>query len=738
MQKIFGLANGLAIRVDVVEKRCIRLRLGDGESWSESGLNRYGILQSNLGACEASVTGRIVKLPDGYELAVGDDATMVLSRNGRVVTRITEFARRPTGGFRVMFDLSDDERLYGLGDENRERLQKRGHRAEMVLRNLTSYIPVPYLMSTGGWAVLVNTTCYHIIDAGAAQNDKVLCECAHGEADIYLFMGESQPELLDAYTKLSGRPALLPRWAYGFTFVCDEREVRARDVLYEALEFRRQGIPCDVIGLEPDWMEEHYDFSVNKKFSEKRFHRPHWRPPNGDGTFAGQLHKMGFRLSLWLCCDYDLSEYEEKLLQEEAADLNVAGDAAASVCKNDLEPANPGNEVRSAEDLIQDQHLSKGSTRIDRITVPGQPWFEHLKKFVDEGADAFKLDGANQVLFHPDRKWFNGMADYEMHNLYPVIYSKQMVNGFKEYTGRRAMVYTPGGYAGIQQYSATWTGDTGGGARPLAGLLNLAMSGHSNGTCDLQIWDREGIHSGMLLPWSQLLGWHMYTQPWFQGDDIYDCFKIYAKLRYKLLPYIYASAYQANLTGLPMMRPMPLAFPDDETGADLINQYMLGDWLLVASFTNRIYLPDGLWYNYWTKERLEGGRWLEVDNPADWGDGTQPLGGPLFVRAGAIIPTAPEMLFSHQQPNPDTYWEIYALDDGKSFFRVYTDDGVSLNFEKGVYMTTDIECTFKAGNVTVVEKTGEAHREKFMKGQKSHFQIFGGKTTTLPASNLNR
>ena len=110
-----------------------------------------------------------------------------------------------------------------------------------------------------------------------------------------------------------------------------------------------------------------------------------------------------------------------------------------------------------------------------------------MKKFVDDGASAFKLDGANQICFHPDRKWKNGMEDYEMHNLYPLLYNKQMSLGFREYTGRRSMIYSAGGYAGIQRYSATWAGDTGGGPGTLVSLLNHGLSGHSNVCTDMEV-----------------------------------------------------------------------------------------------------------------------------------------------------------------------------------------------------------------------------------------------------------
>jgi len=258
------------------------------------------------------------------------------------------------------------------------------------------------------------------VDAGATDPDRLVYSSRSGELDYYLIAGESLPELLDRHTEIAGRPALLPIWAYGLTFVCDERGVRGRDVLYDAHTFRREGIPCDVIGLEPGWMEERYDFSVDKKWSEERFHQPVWKPHQDPGGFTAGLKNMGFKMSLWLCCDYDLSEYEEAQLRSDAANADTASS----------EP--PTNSDRYGEDVIRDPHFLPSYQ--DKLTKPGEPWFEHLKKFVDNGAAAFKMDGANQVCFHPDRKWRNGMDDEEMHNLYPVLLAKQMSQGFQDYT----------------------------------------------------------------------------------------------------------------------------------------------------------------------------------------------------------------------------------------------------------------------------------------------------------------
>ena len=208
------------------------------------------------------------------------------------------------------------------------------------------------------------------------------------------------------------------------------------------------------MGLEPGWMSKNYDGTTAKEWHPQRFPIPYWAP-TGPHTFLGALQRKGFKLSLWLCCDYDLGVFEEQQLAgaRPIAASNAKSAATANVlerlCRRTFEQAD-----RRAKQTARPNRLRR------RDCSPG---FEHLKKFVDQGVAAFKLDGCAQVNEHPDRKWGNGMTDEEMHNLYPVIYAKQMARGFENHIRRRAMVYSADGYAGVQQYVATWAGDTGGG-----------------------------------------------------------------------------------------------------------------------------------------------------------------------------------------------------------------------------------------------------------------------------------
>ena len=287
------------------------------------------------------------------------------------------------------------------------------------------------------------------------------------------------------------------------------------------------------------------------------------------------------------------------------------------------------------------------------------------------------------------------MSDEEMHNLYPLLYSKQMHEGFREHTGRRATCFTPCGYAGLQRYTGTWAGDTGGGSKPLVSMLNLSLSGHSLMTVDMEVATKEDIHFGFLQPWVQLSSWDGWRHPWLLGDQLGPIFRDYLHLRYAMLPYIYSTAHQAYRTGMPILRAMPLAFPEDEQCHELLTQYMLGEAFLVSAFTDEVYLPAGQWTDYWTGELYEGGQSIKYQPPAN-------RGGGLFVRAGAIIPLAPVMDYFGQKPWEPITLDIYPNAPGE--FTLIEDDGISYDYESGVVAETRFSC--QPGDDSIVVHIG--------------------------------
>ncbi len=614
------------------------------------------------------------------EIAIKDDS-------GKVLTTIT--VNETFAGWQISLTLRDGEQLYGLGDINRTRFDKRGYIYRAWVVDVARYLPIPYLMSSEGWAIMVNTTFEHFYDVGKTDKDALKISSRYGAPDITVFTGKDYAELLYRYTSVSGRPTMLPRWAMGLTFVTNQQE-SAYWVLKDCRNFQYEDMPCDIIGLEPGWMKTDYDLTTEKDWHPTRFYIPFWNS-TGANTFIRAMERLHFKLSLWLCCDYDLFYYEEKLI------------GGGKKEEDDFISITEYEDNSENEAFEDDQHLKNDVKMLDTVTKPDEPWFEHLKKFVDQGAACFKLDGAYQVMDHPDRRWGNGMLDEEAHNLYPVVYAKQMSLGYSEHTGKRSMIYTDAGYTGIQQYAATWAGDTGGGFGPLVSMMNNGLCGHSNTSCDMDTYSLEGIHFGFLMPWAQLNSWAYFRHPWLLDDERKDIFREYDKLRYSLVPYFYTAAYQAWATGMPVMRALPLIFPEDKGTHERLGQYMLGDSLLVGVFLGRsertdengkktnFYLPAGeTWYDFFTGEKYEGGQEIFYVPPKG-------KGGALFVKGGSAIPFAGEIRQAIGDKPYDSYI-IRAWGDNAEGM-LYDDDGITFGYRKGEHTISKL--TVKNGELKV-------------------------------------
>jgi alpha-glucosidase len=644
---------------------------------------KYGIFKTEWDELDAEIIkdGSLTKMIVGpYSIKIDNQGSMLFETPGQTL-KVALYGRRgkeyDNEGFRIDIPLNDEERLYGLGDETRKMIMKRGHKAEMWIKNVVAYGPVPFVMSNKGWAILTNCTYNHTFDLGATQHDLLRIDAEKGVMDFYVFFADSMPGLLNAYTNVSGKPLILPKSGYGFTFVCNEEET-ARDLVEDCCRFRKLEIPCDYMGLEPGWMQKHYDYSINKKWDPVRFYIPHWEAENYNGTwsFFFNLRKMGFLLSLWLCCDYDLFWEEEKIqMQSSSADFEGA--------------------------QIVDEHFSKGII-MDKITKHGEPWFEHLKKFVDQGAAAFKLDGSNHIIEHPDRLWAGKYLDDEAHNIYPVIYVKQMKEEYEKYTGKRALMNTPGIYAGTQQYAASWAGDTGGKLPTLVSILNLSLSGHANHSCDLDVSTLESMHYGFLMPWVQQNGWRNWLYPWMIGEELGEAYKYYSQMRSSLFPYIYSMAHIAAQTGMPIARPLCLSYPDNPSYDNIMHEYMFGDYLLVGAFDMHLILPPGKWVDFWTSEVYEGNKEIDYVPPKG-------RGGALLVREGSIFVTQDWMPYLMHHIPELLYIQVYPGADAE--FVLYEDDGITYAYKNGEVAKTVMRISgtnVEAGefNVEIDKRTG--------------------------------
>lgn len=656
--------------VEELQGNLWRVRMSRDGRWPESALNRYGIL-SNF---QARATGSSMDF-------------------GKVTPTCEQVGR----GFRLRFPLAPGERVFGLGDASRENIQRRPGKYRLRVENLTCYIPIAMAWTSRGWGVFVNTTFTPVFDVGAEDKDAMTVTAEEGDVDFYVFTGNSPRELLDVYTSLTGRPALLPVWGYGFTFVCNQY-IDQFALIDETIGFREHRIPCDTMGLEPYWMEKCYDSTTRKRWDANRFVFPHWRP-SGTHTFPSAMERVGMKLSLWFCCKYDLFKYEEDLLAGREGPMTRSPDRRP--CGYDRnknaewhDENIEGKKIEHGEEASRPPvpALGGGAFRGEiepyRHKEGERPWFEHIRQFVDQGADAFKLDGAWQVCEGsgvPGRKWSNGMSDAEAHNLYPLVYAKQMAMGFSEYTGRRAMVYSAGGWAGVQQYVATWAGDTGGGLKPLKSILNLALSGHPHQSFDMEPRFADGsfagIHFGFLAPWAQLNNWDYWDIPWVDTEERVASFRAYAELRYRIAPYIYSTAAEAARTGYPIARPLSLVYPETSEYDACFDTYMLGDSLLVGVFGDGVTIPPGDWFEWRTGQKVTGPCRLPLKATVQWG-------GALYVKGGAIVPTWPVRQYLEKGWNEEVVFDVWPSADGDA--ELYEDDGVSLGYRTGAYSTTPL------------------------------------------------
>jgi alpha-glucosidase (family GH31 glycosyl hydrolase) len=561
-------------------------------------------------------------------------------------------------GFGLTVRLQPNERFYGLGTGSKQHIQLRGQ----AIYNWVSYMhneqPVPFVMSSAGWGLFINTSWRHYVDIGKSDPNQMLVWGPEGDLDFFLIIGSGLPEVLDRYTQITGRPMLLPEWAYGLTWI-NHVASNQFEVLENAKRFREEHIPIDGFGLDAGWAKGGgNDCSTKLEWNTGGFYIPEFMKGKGgqNQTFVGALRRLGFKSHLWVCTDYDLTAEEERVIDER-----------------------------------------------EHKPVPPEPeaWFTHLKTFLDDGEVGWKFDPAHLVdRPNPTKQYANGHTESEMHNLNQVLLVKQVNQGQEQYTSARPMMQYCGGWAGTQHWGASTVGDVMAGPDGMTWMLSSGMSGYMNTSGDMWVnrpvdntmckcgntadvfWpEGASIHLGFLSAWTLTDGWGYLEQPWLAGEKLEKMFKDYARLRYSLLPYIYSTAYNGTQTGMPIMRAMPLMFPRDAELQDSIRQYMFGDFLMVTAFTPKVRFPAGRWIDYWTGKEYTGP--LEITYSIPEG-----RGGGLFIKAGAILPYQPDMDYVGQKPVDALALHVYP--EGRSGFTLYEDDGLSIGYEKGAAARTDI------------------------------------------------
>lgn len=700
--------DGLTVSVEACSESIFRIKVSPRKDFTESLMERYELIKTDWSEVKTDISDKGVvwtlKTPE-YSLAINKKTgvmTVKDSKGGKVIREVRFLPEKEglcgemrsfinekyadlkvadNGGGIIGDDngkfgevdkheipaadavsilsisMEDGERFYGGGSTSRDHIQHRGEFLRMWTTYQQTEIPMPFMMSSRGWGVYNNSTRKSFFDIGSQQKTKFNIINTFDEADFYLMMGKDMPAVLNEYTLVTGRTYVLPKWAYGLCFGPNMREEQF-DILNDAVRFRQFDVPCDVFWLEPQWMEKRYDFSTKKKWNYDRFSpEPYWLQDQYPKTmhnrlFIGKLRSMGFHLGLWLCEEYDLSIQEEDIIAE-----------------------------RTGGKLSGQEH-----------------WMDHLTVFMDQGVEGFKLDPARTIDNHTNWEYYNGRTDKEMHNLNQVLLPKQMRELGRKYNGKRTWHHYCGGWSGTQHWTASTSGDNGGGKTALYDQLNLGMSGFLNTSCDVMSVPRElemqGLHFGLFLPWVQINSWFSMMHPFYYAKEEQDIYRFYVKLRYSLAPYIYSMALEAAQNGMPIVRSMPLCFPDDRNCDDMTYQYMFGDNFCVGIFTNEIYLPKGTWTDAWSGEKIVSkGETFTREYPSD-------RAGLLFIREGAIIPTQPDVEYLGARPFDRVILKVYP--HGDSAYTMLDDDGESYEYENGGVASTLFESHERDGGVEVV------------------------------------
>lgn len=700
--------DGLTVSVEACSESIFRIKVSPRKDFTESLMERYELIKTDWSEVKTDISDKggvwTLKTPE-YSLAINKKTgvmTVKDAKGGKVIRKVRflpekeglcgemrSFINEKYADLKVAdngggiigddngkfgevdkheipaadavsilsFSMEDGERFYGGGSTSRDHIQHRGEFLRMWTTYQQTEIPMPFMMSSRGWGVYNNSTRKSFFDIGNQQKSKFNIINTFDEADFFLMMGKDMPAILNEYTLVTGRTYVLPKWAYGLCFGPNMREEQF-DILNDAVRFRQFDVPCDVFWLEPQWMEKRYDFSTKKKWNYDRFSpEPYWLQDQYPKTmhnrlFIGKLRSMGFHLGLWLCEEYDLSIQEEDIIAE-----------------------------RTGGKLSGQEH-----------------WMDHLTVFMDQGVEGFKLDPARTIDNHTNWEYYNGRTDKEMHNLNQVLLPKQMRELGRKYNGKRTWHHYCGGWSGTQRWTASTSGDNGGGKTALYDQLNLGMSGFLNTSCDVMSVPRElemqGLHFGLFLPWVQINSWFSMMHPFYYAKEEQDIYRFYVKLRYSLAPYIYSMALEAAQNGMPIVRSMPLCFPDDRNCDDMTYQYMFGDNFCVGIFTNEIYLPKGTWTDAWSGEKIVSkGETFTREYPSD-------RAGLLFIREGAIIPTQPDVEYLGARPFDRVILKVYP--HGDSAYTMLDDDGESYEYENGGVASTLFESHERDGGVEVV------------------------------------
>lgn len=615
----------------------------------------------------------------------------------------------------LIFDA--DEAIFGLGQHEEGYHSLRGQKIYLCQGNRR--IAVPMFVSTKGYGLLVNTYSPSIFN-DTNEGTYFFTE-ADSEMDFFFINGscEKMDGVIREYRKISGKARMLPKWAFGY-IQSQERYETQEEILDISKEYRDRDIGLDCIVL--DWCYWKDGMWGQKNFDPERF-------PDPD-KMTDELHNdnVHFMISIWPNFGEEAANYSEFQKEKELLPgINIYNALAKR-----------GRDIywKQAEKGLFCHGIDAWWCDNSEPITP--EWNETVKPEVSRIYDEY----CSQVSMYMPMEMTNAFGLYHAMGIY------EGQRGSDLFKDKRVVNLTRSGYIGQQRYGTIlWSGDISASwdtfRKQIAAGLHFSASGLPYWTTDIGAffvknglqwyWDgdydlgpKDPAYCELFTRWYQ---WAVFL-PVFRGHGtdfrrelwqfdndaapFYDALVSANHLRYRLMPYIYSLAGAVWHDDALMIRPLSFEFTEDRNTWDIMDQYMFGKDMMVCPVTEpiffdhdidgnsvrmegidcknirKVYLPKGhKWIDFNTSKSYEGGQFIEVEAPLDT--------IPVFVRAGAIIPTTAYK--GHVQKKDDITLNIYAGADGN--FTLYEDEGDGYEYESGAYTLTNIKYDDLSGKVFI-------------------------------------
>lgn len=600
--------------------------------------------------------------------------------------------------------MEPEDVFYGFGEKTGF-LNKRGSKLSMW--NTDVYAPhnkdtvelyqsIPFFIShnkKNSYGLFFDNTFRTEFDTQTYSN-KYRISASGGQIDIYLLAGDDLKEITKLYSDLTGKMSLPPKWAIGYHQ--SRYSYRSeQEVLDVANRFKQDGIPLDCIFFDIHYMNDYRVFT----FDHDQFPQPR--------NLISSLLNDGIKVV-------------------PIVDPGVKKDVHYPVY---IDGVRKGFFCKYLDGQIYHGDVWPGTSAFpDFMNTEARKWWGGLHQFyTDLGIEGIWNDMNEPSVFNESKTMdLDVMHDLdgelrshlEMHNTYGLYMSKATAEGLAELNpDKRPFVLTRAGYAGIQRYAAVWTGDNRSHwehlEMSLPMIMNLGMSGVAFTGADVGGFSSDCTPE-LLIRWTQVGAFMPYfrnhsvqdsirQEPWVFGEATAEIVKKYIKLRYKWLPYLYSLFHESSQTGVPLVRPLVMEYPDDEKTFNISDQFLFGCNVLIAPILRpgvshrSVYLPQGTWYDYRTKETYEGGKHILIEATLDM--------LPIFIKEGTILPLGSDI----QNTTESQSLELEVYPGKKGEFSLYEDDGCSYGYKKGQYSIRKIQAEMNDGCMMVnVHSVGES------------------------------